>query len=226
MTHSNWPLKTKLSIVLSQEGHHGYSFPKADTPPAPEPQHSGRKKAVCLPEMSELSAVRHFTRLSQQNFSIDAGMYPLGSCTMKYNPRVNEVTASFRGFTRLHPQTPDKFSQGALKLMYELEILLSEISGFSRVSLQPAAGAQGEYLGIKMMKACLEDRGEKRSKMIIPESAHGTNGASAAMCGFSVVPLGTGPNGLVDLKELDTLTQNGDVAGLMITNPNLSLIHI
>lgn len=217
---SHWPLKTQLSLELGCEGHHGYSFPKSDVPKAPAPTTMARERKLQFPELSELSAVRHFTRLSQQNFSIDAGMYPLGSCTMKYNPRINEVTSAFRGFTRLHPKTPVKFAQGALKLMFELEVLLAEISGFSRVSLQPAAGAQGEYLGIKMMKACLEARGETRKKMLIPESAHGTNGASARMCGFEVVPLKTSETGLVDFKELDELTKAGDVAGLMITNPN------
>ena len=218
--HSRWPLKTKLSIDLSTEGHCGYSFPKADVPQATPPEKDCRSEKLRFPELSELSAVRHFTRLSQQNFSIDAGMYPLGSCTMKYNPRVNEVTASNRGFTRLHPRTPAKFSQGALKLMFELENLLSEISGLSRVTLQPAAGAQGEYLGIKMIRACLNDRGENRNKIIIPESAHGTNGASAAMCGYDVLHLKSNERGLVDFKQLEELTQSGDVAGLMLTNPN------
>lgn len=217
---SNWPLRTRLSIENSQAEHTAYSLPKLEVPSAPPPSRHCRAQAPKLPELSELEVVRHFTRLSTLNFSIDNGMYPLGSCTMKYNPRVNECAASLKGFTRLHPKTPARFSQGALELMFELENLLSEISGFARVSLQPAAGAQGEYLGIKMIKACLKARGENRNKILIPESAHGTNGASAAMCGYEVLPLKTGPDGLVDFKQVDELTRSGDVAGIMITNPN------
>lgn len=213
-----WPIKTPLSIQQSNPGHEGFSLPKLDVPQAPAPRNTRARPK--LPELSELDVVRHFTRLSQLNFSIDGGMYPLGSCTMKYNPRVNELTSSFRGFARLHPHTPDKYAQGALELMFHLENLLSEISGFARVSLQPAAGAQGEYLGIKMMRACLEARGEKRTKILIPESAHGTNGASAAMCGYSVLPVRTNPEGLVDYAQVEELTRAGDVAGIMITNPN------
>jgi glycine dehydrogenase subunit 2 len=217
---SNWPLKTKLSLLQSNPGHEGFSLPENDVPEAPPPTHSAREGRLKLPELSELDVVRHFTRLSQLNFSIDGGMYPLGSCTMKYNPRVNELTSGMRGFSRLHPLTPDKFAQGALELMFHFENLLSEISGFSRVSLQPAAGAQGEYLGIKMMRACFESRGERRSKILIPQSAHGTNGASAAMCGYSVLPVRSTVSGLADLAQIEELTRGGDVAGIMITNPN------
>lgn len=217
---SNWPLKTKLSIHQTNPGHEGFSLPELTVPEAPAPAKSARQLKPRMPELSELDVVRHFTRLSQLNFSIDGGMYPLGSCTMKYNPRVNELTSGLRGFSRLHPLTPDKFSQGALELMFHLENLLSEISGFSRVSLQPAAGAQGEYLGIKMMRACLEARGEKRNKILIPESAHGTNGASASMCGYTVLPVRTREDGLVDFAQVEELTRAGDVAGIMITNPN------
>jgi glycine dehydrogenase subunit 2 len=170
--------------------------------------------------MHELQAVRHFTRLSYMNYSIDSGMYPLGSCTMKYNPRVNEATASLSGFLHLHPMTPSHLAQGALELMFRLENALSEISGFARVTLQPAAGAQGEYLGIKLMRACLNARGEKRNKILVPESAHGTNGASAAMCGFEVIPLRTNEKGLVDVEQVQKFAEAGDIAGIMITNPN------
>lgn len=217
---SRWPLKTSLSIEMSREGHHAYSLPPLDIPEAPPPSRQSRSSKINLPELSELDVVRHFTRLSTLNFSIDSGMYPLGSCTMKYNPRVNESTASLKGFARLHPKTPVQFAQGALKLMFQLENLLSEISGFSRVSLQPAAGAQGEYLGIKLIRACLNARGEKRNKILIPESAHGTNGASAAMCGYDVLGLRTTKEGLVDFQQVEELTQSGDVAGIMITNPS------
>jgi glycine dehydrogenase subunit 2 len=170
--------------------------------------------------MSELDVVRHFTRLSTLNYSIDGGFYPLGSCTMKYNPRINEVTAADPNFIDMHPLTPPHLAQGCLELMYRLENLLAEISGFSRVTLQPGAGAQGEYTGIQMIRACLESRGNARRKFLIPESAHGTNAATAAMCGYEVVTLKTNSEGLLGIGEVEHLTREGDVAGIMITNPN------
>jgi glycine dehydrogenase subunit 2 len=209
----------KLSLEESTPGHEGFSLPKLGLPAAPRPQ-KPRAHPLHFPELSELETVRHFTLLSQRNYSIDAGMYPLGSCTMKYNPRINELTASDPGFTRLHPQTPDHLSQGALRVMKGLETALCEISGFAQVTLHPAAGAHGEHLGIKMMKAWLRKRGLAKTKMLIPESAHGTNGASAAMCGFEVIAIKTTSEGLVDFKQIDELTSQGDVAGLMITNPS------
>ena len=172
------------------------------------------------PACSELQVVRHFTRLSQMNFSIDTHFYPLGSCTMKYNPRVNEFTASDSRFVNLHPLTPDHLAQGALELMFHLENLLATISGFSRVSLQPGAGAQGEYTGIQMIRACLQARGDVRKKLLIPESAHGTNAATATLCGYESVPVKTDARGLVAISQIESLTRAGDVAGIMITNPN------
>ena len=216
-----WPLRTSLSKELSSSGHHAFSLPTNDVPEAPQPsEQMGRGQKPGLPEMSELEVVRHFTRLSHFNYSIDGGFYPLGSCTMKYNPRINEYTASHPDFMHLHPLTPPHLVQGALELMFRLENALAEISGFARVSLQPAAGAQGEYTGIRMMKACLESKGDFRKKILIPESAHGTNPATAAICGYEVVQIKTNERGLLDINQIDQLTREGNVAGLMVTNPN------
>lgn len=219
MSLSQWPLKSNLLRDLSTKGHHAYSLPDRKVASAPAPKNP-RGDALDLPELSELDVVRHFTRLSTLNYSIDAGMYPLGSCTMKYNPRINELTASQPEFVHLHPNTPPHLAQGALELMYRLENALAEISGFARVTLQPAAGAQGEYAGIRMIRACLEARGDARKKILIPESAHGTNGATAAICGYEVVPIQATPRGLLDLDQVEKLTRDGDVASIMITNPN------
>lgn len=214
-----WPLRTKLSRELSSPGRQGFSLPK-NRFAAGSTTGVFRKTKIDLPELSELDVVRHFTRLSTLNYSIDTGFYPLGSCTMKYNPRINEATAGDPNFTRLHPLTPVHLAQGALELMYRLENVLSEISGFARVSLQPCAGAQGEYTGMQMIRKCLDSRGERRNKVLIPESAHGTNGATAAMCGFEVIPLKANERGLVNLDEIENFTREGQVAGIMITNPN------
>ena len=217
----NWPNRTKLAIELSKKGHSAYSLAESEYAQAPAPTGSrARKSALRLPELSELEVVRHYTRLSYLNYSIDSGFYPLGSCTMKYNPRINEYTSSFEGFTRLHPLTPENLAQGALELMYRLENELAVISGFARVSLQPGAGAQGEYTGIQMIRKCLDARKDKRNKILIPESAHGTNGATAAMCGFEVVAIKANSRGLVDVEQVEELTKSGDIAGIMITNPN------
>lgn len=218
MSHNKTQTK-KLSLEESTAGHFAYSLPEIQLTPAPKPS-KARATKLQFPELSELEVVRHFTLLSQMNYSIDAGMYPLGSCTMKYNPRINELTASNPGFTRLHPQTPDHLAQGALKVMHQLELSLAEISGFARVTLQPAAGAHGEHVGIKMIKMWMEKQGLSKKKILIPESAHGTNGASAAMCGYEVIPVKTTAEGLVDFNQIEELTRNGDVAGLMITNPS------
>jgi glycine dehydrogenase subunit 2 len=216
----SWRHEPQISIHNSKKGRQGFSLPNLDVPLA-VPTKDARKSNVELPELSELEVVRHYTNLSYSNFSIDAGMYPLGSCTMKYNPRVNEVTASNPDFN-IHPLCPDHLAQGALELIYRIENVLAEISGFARISMQPGAGAQGEYAGIRMIRECLSSRGEleKRRKILIPESAHGTNPATAAMCGFEVVPVKAGPNGILETEEIDRLSREGDVAGLMITNPN------
>ena len=173
-----------------------------------------------MPEVSQIDVTRHFTRLSQRNMSIDTTMYPLGSCTMKYNPRVNEDAARLPGFAMLHPLQDAATAQGALALMYSLQEWLAEISGFTATSIQPAAGTQGEFTGILMMRAYHAARGDhKRTRMLIPDSAHGTNPASSAMAGLTVVEIPSDSRGNVDLATLKA-TLSDDVCGLMITNPN------
>ena len=171
-----------------------------------------------LPEVSEIDVMRHFVRLSQRNHSIDTAIYPLGSCTMKYNPKINEVTARLPGLAEPHPYQPETSVQGLLALIYELEALLGEIAGFDRVTTQPAAGSQGEMVGMLCVRAWLRSRGERRSTVLVPDSAHGTNPATATMTGMRVQPLGTAPDGNIDLAELDAKL-NGDVAALMLTLP-------
>ncbi|PKO18340.1 MAG: glycine dehydrogenase (aminomethyl-transferring) [Chloroflexi bacterium HGW-Chloroflexi-10] len=204
---------------LSSPGRIGFQFPKSDVPEAQLPAQLVRSD-LPMPEISEFDAVRHFTRLSKLNYSIDSGFYPLGSCTMKYNPKINEVTARLTGFTKLHPHQPIETVQGSLALMYDLQQWLQEISGFAGVTLQPAAGAHGEYVGVMIIRAYHQDRGDtKRTKIIIPDSAHGTNPASSSMSGFDVVPVATDKNGNVELDSLRSVC-NHEVAGLMLTNPN------
>ncbi|GIK14473.1 MAG: glycine dehydrogenase subunit II [Candidatus Brocadia sinica] len=172
-----------------------------------------------MPEVSEIDVVRHFTRLSQMNFCVDTNFYPLGSCTMKYNPRINEDAARLEGFTKLHPYQPIEQCQGILKLLYELEQILVNISGMPAFTLQPAAGAHGELTGMLIIRAYLEKKGETRHKIIIPDSAHGTNPASAALCGYEVESIQSNANGLVDIEKLKAFFTR-DTAALMITNPN------
>lgn len=208
----------------SVPGRVGYAVPEAGVPdvdPASVlPDWALRQTPAGLPEVSEPEVVRHYTRLSQWNFSIDSGMYPLGSCTMKYNPKFNEAMARLSGFGRLHPHTPDRLSQGALELMYLLEQYLAEITGLDRVTLQPAAGAQGEFTGILMIRAYhLHRHGKPRTKIIIPESAHGTNPASCAVAGFQVISIKNGPRGIVEPAQVAEVMDD-EVAGLMVTNPN------
>ncbi len=170
-------------------------------------------------EVSEPEAVRHFTRLSQWNYGVDGGFYPLGSCTMKYNPKVNEAVAGLEGFAGLHPLQDENAAQGALRVIWELEGYLCEIAGMDCASLQPAAGAQGEHAGLMMIRAHLKGSGNPRKKVILPDSSHGTNPASAALCRYAPAPLKSGPDGLVDLTELEKLMDE-ETAALMITNPN------
>ena len=180
-----------------------------------------RQQAPVLPEVSELDLVRHFTGLSKRNSGIDNVFYPLGSCTMKYNPRIHEEMASLPGFASLHPQTPEDMSQGNLQILYETEEMLSEITGMDAFTLQPAAGAQGELVGIMLIQAYHNDNepGHHRHKILIPDSAHGTNPASASLCGFDCVTIKSDENGGVDIEDLKAnLDEN--VAGLMLTNPN------
>ena len=177
-----------------------------------------------MPEVSEVDVVRHFTRMSSWNYSIDLGMYPLGSCTMKYNSRLNEKVARIAGFANLHPLAPEAESQGALELMYRLQQDLAEITGLPGVSLQPAAGAQGEMTGVMVIRAFLDERDGEASKdrrvMLIPDSAHGTNPASGALAGFTVKTVKSNELGLTDMEHLKQLCDEGGVAGLMLTNPN------
>nr|WP_320014332.1 aminomethyl-transferring glycine dehydrogenase subunit GcvPB [uncultured Desulfobacter sp.] len=202
----------------SREGRCGISMPRSDVPRADlDPALTG--DAPELPQLSELDVVRHFVRLSQWNFSIDSGMYPLGSCTMKYNPKTNEVQAARKGFAAAHPLVGDEFSQGALKLMYELEQLLGEITGFPAVTLQPAAGAHGEFTGMLMIHAWHAKQGRQRSKILVPDTAHGTNPASASLCGYKSVNIKSGPKGVLEPATVAE-AMDEDTAGIMITNPN------
>jgi len=172
-----------------------------------------------LPEVSELDVVRHFTRLSQWNLSAATTLYPLGSCTMKYNPLANEVVARYPGFAGLHPLAPDQWAQGTLELMARLTQFLRDVSGMPEVTLQPAAGAHGELTGLKMVRAYHIDRGNPRRRVLIPESAHGTNPASAALCGYGVTEVPAGPAGMLEVETVKRMLDD-DVAAMMITNPN------
>lgn len=204
---------------ISSPGRAGVKFQASDVPETVVPKEFLRED-LPMPEVSEIDTVRHFTRLSQLNYSIDTGFYPLGSCTMKYNPRINEVTARLTGFAKVHPLQPIETVQGSLALMHDLQNWLGEISGFPAVTLQPAAGAQGEYVGVLIIRAYHKERKDsKRTKMLIPDSAHGTNPASSSMSGFDVVGVATDENGNVDLDSLRAVCDD-TVAGLMLTNPN------
>jgi len=214
----------KLIFEMSSEGRKDFYLPKESIPEFPLEEMFEedmiRKEEANLPEVTELDVVRHFTNLSKLNFSVDNGFYPLGSCTMKYNPRLNETLSLLEGFKDVHPYQSDKNIQGALELMYKLQESLSEVSGMDYVTLQPAAGAHGEYTGLRLIKAYHEDRGDfERTKVIIPDSAHGTNPATAVMCGYKVVEIPSASDGTVDIdglkKEIGT-----DVAAIMLTNPN------
>nr|MBA3770208.1 aminomethyl-transferring glycine dehydrogenase subunit GcvPB [Blastocatellia bacterium] len=218
-----------LIFERSQSGRVGYRLPKLDVEelnlneiiPA-ELRRDDDLDGV--PEVSEVDVIRHFTRISTWNYSIDLGMYPLGSCTMKYNSRLNEKVARIPGFANLHPLAPEEEAQGALELIYKLQQDLCEITGLAGISLQPAAGAQGEMTGVMLIRAFLDARDGEASKdrrvMLIPDSAHGTNPASAAMSGFTVKTIRSTSEGLTDLDHLRELCAGGDVAGLMLTNPN------
>lgn len=204
---------------LSSPGRIGVQFPDPDVPLTDLPSGLERQD-LPLPELSELDVIRHFTHLSRLNYSIDGGFYPLGSCTMKYNPKINEETARLPGFAFTHPLQPSETVQGNLALMYELQENLKEISGLAAVSLQPAAGAHGEFTGVSIIKAYHDSMGAShRTKMLIPDSAHGTNPATSSMSGYEVVPVPSDSRGNVDLEALKSVC--GDkVAGLMLTNPN------
>jgi glycine dehydrogenase subunit 2 len=172
-----------------------------------------------LPEVSEVDVIRHFTRLSTWNYAVDYGMYPLGSCTMKYNPKLNERVARLEGFAAAHPYLPDELAQGNLEIIRQLEACLAEITGLAAVSLQPAAGAQGEMTGLMVIRQCLEARGRARQRVLIPDSAHGTNPASAAICGYQVQTIKSNEKGAIDLEHLRQIVDE-EVAALMLTNPS------
>ena len=212
-----------LIFDRSVPGRVAYSLPPSDVPEEkPErliPRKFLRKEIAGFPEVSELDVVRHFTRLSQWNFGIDLGMYPLGSCTMKYNPRVNEDAARLPGFARAHPYQPEELSQGALQLMYELAEYLAQIAAMDAASLQPAAGAHGELTGMLLIRAYHVSKGNPRKKVLVPDSAHGTNPASSAICGYQVIPVKTGPRGSVEPQVVADV-MDADVAAIMVTNPN------
>jgi glycine dehydrogenase subunit 2 len=206
-------------------GRSGASIAKLDVPEVDLQEELGalsRRVPAGLPEVSEPEAIRHFVRLSQWNFSIDTQFYPLGSCTMKHNPKVNEWAARLDGFANLHPLTPDHLAQGALELMVRLAAILAEIVGLDGVNLQPAAGAQGELTGLMMMRAYFQKQGRSPRKVFIPDSAHGTNPASCALNGFEAVPFASGSRGVVEPATLVAAIEasGGEVAGLMMTNPN------
>ena len=178
-----------------------------------------RRDIPGFPELGELEVLRHFTRLSQRNFAIESQFYPLGSCTMKYNPKINEVVARFPGFAQIHPLAPPDLLQGALALLYELERALAEISGMEEVSLQPSAGAQGELTGLMLIRACLAERGDPRKNIIVPDTAHGTNPASSTLCGYDVVQISSNERGVIDAAAV-AQAMDDSVAAVMITNPN------
>ena len=201
----------------------GYQLPALEVPavdPARTLAGLVREEIADLPEVSEVDVVRHFTRLSKWNYSLDEGLYPLGSCTMKYNPRINEELARLPGLAQLHPLQPDSQVQGALALMWELERALIAVTDLARVTLQPAAGAHGELAGMLMIRKALLARRESRTVVLIPDSAHGTNPASAVFAGFDVEELASTPAGTLDLAALRARVERGDVAALMITVPN------
>jgi glycine dehydrogenase subunit 2 len=200
------------------KGRCGFSIPRRDV----EPSHIEEDlvgPVPDFPELSEVDVVRHYTRLSQWNYGVDTGMYPLGSCTMKYNPKVNEKFAGLPGFTGAHPFLPPSMVQGALKLMYDLERFLSEITGMDATTLQPAAGAQGELTGTMIIHAFLRTRGDHRSKFLIPDTAHGTNPASVSLCGFSPIPVKSNKNGILSVEGVEEVMDE-NVAGILVTNPN------
>jgi glycine dehydrogenase subunit 2 len=215
----------KLIFEKSSAGRKAVELPELDVPEKKDliPK-SMLRNELKLPELSELDMVRHYTALSRKNFGVDNGFYPLGSCTMKYNPKINEDMSRLQGFAFIHPLAPENLVQGALQLMYELEKDLCEITGMARFTLQPAAGSHGELTGVMVIKKYFQAKNENRTKILIPDSAHGTNPASAALCGFEVETISSNPEGCIDLEDLKKHLNN-DVAGLMLTNPNTLGLH-
>ena len=216
-------MREKLIFDISRKGRKGYSLSGNQFPELPLesilPAKFLRTTQAELPEVSESEVVRHFVRLSNLNYHVDKNMYPLGSCTMKYNPKINDYTCDLPGFSALHPLQPGATTQGALQLMYELAEMLREIAGMAAVTLQPAAGAHGELTGILLIKKYHESIGSKRHKLLVVDSAHGTNPASAALAGYEIISVKGNADGRTDLDDLRSKL-DGDVAALMLTNPN------
>src|SRR3954468_16417029 len=211
-----------LIFEKSSPGKKAYKLPPLDVPEIDPEKLLGahaREDLGLMPEVSEIEIIRHFTRLSTWNYAIDLGMYPLGSCTMKYNARVNEFVARLEGLGNSHPYQPEKISQGALRIIKTLSECLCEITGMDSITLQPAAGAHGEFTGILLIRAYHESRGNPRRKIIIPDSAHGTNPATAAICGYEIINLKSNAEGMVDASLLASLVDE-NVAGMMLTNPS------
>ncbi|WP_305025388.1 aminomethyl-transferring glycine dehydrogenase subunit GcvPB [Paenibacillus lacisoli] len=212
-----------LIFELSREGRVGYSLPECDVPVTPSaeliPAEFLRPEAPALPEVYEVDVIRHYTSLSRRNFGVDNGFYPLGSCTMKYNPKVNEDVARYAGLAKIHPYQPEASIQGAMEMLYTLQQDLAGLTGMDAVTLQPAAGAHGEWTGLMMIRAYHENRGERRTKVIVPDSSHGTNPASATVAGFETITIPSTPEGLVDLDALRGAVSS-ETAALMLTNPN------
>ncbi|MFK8793115.1 aminomethyl-transferring glycine dehydrogenase subunit GcvPB [Planococcus plakortidis] len=213
-----------LIFEMTKQGRVGYSLPELDVPEVDLNELLGqelvREEFAELPEVSELDIMRHYTALSKRNHGVDSGFYPLGSCTMKYNPKINESVARYSGFANIHPLQEESTVQGAMELMYDLQEHLKEITGMGEVTLQPAAGAHGEWTGLMMIRAFHEANGDfNRTKVIVPDSAHGTNPASATVAGFETVTVKSNEHGLVDLEDLKRVVGD-DTAALMLTNPN------
>jgi glycine dehydrogenase subunit 2 len=200
-------------------GRCAFFWPQEKAPADAIPPALLRSELGGFPELGELETLRHFTNLSQRNFAIESQFYPLGSCTMKYNPKLNEVVARLPGFAQIHPLTPADQLQGALALLFELENILAEIGGMDQVSLQPSAGAQGELTGLMLIRAYLSERGNPRKKIIVPDTAHGTNPASSTLCGYDVVQISSNERGVIDAASVEA-AMDDEVAALMITNPN------
>ena len=215
--------KAKTIYEKSSPGRRAFTAPDTDVPDTPLdqliPANLLRKEAARLPEVAEPELVRHYTRISKRNFDLDSGFYPLGSCTMKHNPRLHERVAALPGNSRLHPLQSEDRAQGALELMHNLQHALGEVAGLPHVSLQPSAGSHGELAGVLLTKAYHEDRGDIRTKVLTPDTAHGTNPATVTMCGYEVVKVGTNADGGVDLDDLRAKADD-QVACLMLTNPN------
>src|SRR6202167_4856815 len=211
-----------LIFEKSSPGKKAYRMPPLDVPevdPVSLLGQAARTDLGLMPELSEIEIIRHFTRLSTWHYAIDLGMYPLGSCTMKYNPRVNEFVARLEGIAEAHPYQPEAVSQGCLGIMKMLQDCLIEITGMDTITLQPAAGAHGEFTGILLVRAYHESKGNARKKILIPDSAHGTNPATAAICGYQVENLRSNSLGMVDVAQLEQIVTD-DTAALMLTNPS------